>query len=147
MSENLAASLMEKVLAPCLVVNEQIELLAGSVYLLSGGKDFQLKEKYGKTYIVPVSDAESIYHPSFDKLTESLIGLDDVTSACVILSGLGSDGSKYLSELKKKNVEIVVQDPETAVAPGMPKSAIQTGAVARVLRVPELCSYLRKWAA
>jgi chemotaxis response regulator CheB len=147
MSENLRTSLVGKVLAPCRVVYDQTELLPGSVYLLSGGKDFGLKKKYGKIYLVPQTDSESVYHPSFNKLTESLLALDDLTSACVILSGLGADGSKYLTELKKKNVEILVQDPETAIAPGMPRSAIQTGAVNRVLGVSELRSYIGRWAA
>lgn len=147
MSESLASALNAKMLMPCNLIREQTELNPGQVYFLSGGRDFELKEKYGKLYLVPSIDSESAYHPSFNKLTGSLLGISHMTSCCFVLSGLGADGSKYLSQLQKKGIAIVAQDPEGAVAPGMPKAAIQTGAVSEVLGVTELHKYLGKIAA
>lgn len=147
MSDSLACALNAKMLMPCNLIKEQTELHAGKVYLLSGGVDFELKEKYGKLYIVPSHDEESAFHPSFNKLTGSLLDISNLTGCCFVLSGLGADGSKHLFQLQKKGIAIIAQDPEGAVAPGMPKAAIQTGAVSEILGITELYKYLGKMAA
>lgn len=147
MSSELASTLVSKMLVPCEVIHESQELIKGRVYLLSGGKDFELSERYGKLYIQKTVDESSYYHPSFNKLTESLLNISSVSSGCIILSGLGSDGSKFLSELNKHEVPIVVQDPSTAVAPGMPNAAIETGVRVQIKKTDGIRDYLRKLAA
>jgi two-component system CheB/CheR fusion protein len=51
----------------------------------------------------------------------------------VILSGTGSDGSRGIIDIKDAGGFVLVQDPDSAKFDGMPKSAIETGAVDTVL--------------
>jgi two-component system, chemotaxis family, CheB/CheR fusion protein len=48
-------------------------------------------------------------------------------AACIILSGMGSDGTLGLKAIKGELGMVMVQDPETARYDGMPRSAIATG--------------------
>lgn len=58
----------------------------------------------------------------------------------VILSGTGSDGSKGLVEIKQAGGLAIAQEPESARFDGMPKSAIETGAVDQILPPEEIPS-------
>jgi len=63
-------------------------------------------------------------------------------AVCVILSGAGTDGSLGLRAIKEHNGLVVVQDPVEAEHDGMPRSAVATDAVDRVLPVEEIADVL-----
>ncbi len=65
----------------------------------------------------------------FDFLLRSLAENCAERSACVVLSGTGSDGSEGLRALKAAGGFAIAQQPEEAEYDGMPRSAILTGAV------------------
>ena len=46
---------------------------------------------------------------------------------CVILSGMGTDGTLGLKAVKEKGGMVLVQDPASAKFDGMPRSAIDSG--------------------
>jgi two-component system, chemotaxis family, CheB/CheR fusion protein len=72
--------------------------------------------------------------PSIDILFESLISERAQASVTVVLlSGTGHDGSVHLEALKKNDVLIIAQDPQTAIYEGMPNSAIKTKNVDLIL--------------
>jgi two-component system CheB/CheR fusion protein len=71
----------------------------------------------------------------FDFLLRSLAQDDSVRAACVVLSGTGTDGSIGALDIKHAGGLVVAQLPEEAAYDGMPRSAIETGAVAAVLPV------------
>ena len=76
----------------------------------------------------------------FDFLLHSLAQDVCGRAICVVLSGTGADGSSGLKAVKEKGGLVIAQDPEEARYDGMPRSAIQTGAVDLVLpaaRIPE----------
>jgi two-component system CheB/CheR fusion protein len=74
----------------------------------------------------------------FDFLLHSLAEACAGRAACVVLSGTGADGSLGLRALKAKGGLIIAQDPNEASYAGMPRSAIQTGAVDLILRVADI---------
>ncbi len=69
----------------------------------------------------------------FDFLLDSLAEDCAARAIGVVLSGTGNDGSLGLKTLKAAGGMVFVQDPEDARFDGMPRSAIATGAVDRVL--------------
>ena len=71
----------------------------------------------------------------FDILLRSMAGELGPRAVCVVLSGTGSDGSSGLLEIKAKGGLVIVQDPGEASFDGMPRRAIDTGAVDMVLPV------------
>jgi len=69
----------------------------------------------------------------FDFLLRSLAQEYGERAVCVILSGTGADGSLGLKAVKEKDGLVIAQDPSDAAFDGMPRNAIQTGAVDLVL--------------
>ncbi len=66
-------------------------------------------------------------------------------AACVVLSGTGGDGSDGLRAVKEAGGLTIVQDPETAKYDGMPRSAVATGLVDKVLSVAEMPGAIREY--
>ncbi|PBN43587.1 histidine kinase [Sphingobium sp. D43FB] len=83
----------------------------------------------------------------FDFLIKSLAETYGPRTACIILSGTGSDGSLGIAELKAKGGFIIAQKPEEAEYDGMPRSAIDTGLVDAILPVQEMPEALEKFGA
>ena len=59
-------------------------------------------------------------------------------AAAIILSGTGTDGTLGVKEIKANDGLVFVQQPESAIYDGMPRSAISTGLVDMVLPPEEM---------
>jgi two-component system CheB/CheR fusion protein len=81
----------------------------------------------------------------FDFLLNSLAEDSGPRAACVILSGTGADGSLGLLSLKRHGGFVIAQDPEQAEYDGMPRSAIETGAVDAVLPIARMPAALTEF--
>jgi two-component system CheB/CheR fusion protein len=68
----------------------------------------------------------------FTILLESL-AKSNHRSVAVVLSGIDSDGAAALAEFREHGGIVIAQEPYTALYPGMPFAAIQTGVVDYVL--------------
>lgn len=86
----------------------------------------------------------------FDFLLHSLAQGYGERAICLILSGTGADGSIGLKAVKEKGGLVIAQDPGEATFDGMPRNAIQTGAVDLILplaRIPDaLLTFHRRMA-
>ena len=80
----------------------------------------------------------------FDFLLNSMAGEYGTRAICVVLSGTGADGSIGLQAVKAAGGLVIAQDPTEAGYDGMPRSAIATGAVDRVLEVASIPDALSK---
>ena len=78
----------------------------------------------------------------FDHLLTTLALAYGRRGICVILSGTGADGCLGLKAVKQHGGMVLAQDPTEASYDGMPRSAIATGLVDRVLPVAEIPSAL-----
>jgi two-component system CheB/CheR fusion protein len=78
----------------------------------------------------------------FDFLLASLAAAYGSEAACVILSGTGADGSAGLVAISDRGGLVLVQEPTEATYDGMPRAAIETGKVDRVLPVGEIPAVL-----
>lgn len=146
-SLNIVESLSKHIKHRMRFVEKSTELIKGNTYILSGSSDFEIRNKYNKLFLEPVGITTESYHPSFNVLTGSLTKLNGIKMGCIILSGLGDDGSKHLKDLKNKKVKILVQDPNSAVAPFMPRAAITTGQVDHIYDEVQLQDFLKRSAA
>ena len=89
---------------------------------------------------------KNINHP-IDIFFRSLAEAYENRAVAVILSGTGSDGTNGIRSIKDKNGVIIVQSPESAKLDGMPRSAIATGFVDRVLNPDSIAREMRHIAA
>jgi two-component system CheB/CheR fusion protein len=74
----------------------------------------------------------------FDFLLRSLADGVGERAVCVVLSGMGADGSLGAKAVKEKDGLVIAQDPDEADFDGMPRSAIKTGMVDLVLPAAEI---------
>jgi two-component system, chemotaxis family, protein-glutamate methylesterase/glutaminase len=80
--------------------------------------------------------------PSIDVLFESLAKeCGNRTTAC-LLTGMGKDGAAGLLALRRAGAMTFAQDEESSVIFGMPKAAIELGAVDRVLPLDQMATAL-----
>ncbi|GHA62159.1 chemotaxis protein CheB [Pontibacter akesuensis] len=100
------------------------------VYVLPSGK--QLTIEHGR---LRLADKARSREPNFaiDLFFESMAKERGRLAVGVVLSGTGTDGTKGAIAIKAAGGMVVVQDPKTAKFDGMPRSAIDTGAVDFVL--------------
>jgi two-component system CheB/CheR fusion protein len=80
-----------------------------------------------------------------DAFFRSLAQLQDVPVAAVILSGTGADGATGLRSVKEGGGLVLVQAPETARYPDMPRNAIATGVTDLVCAVEAMPEQLAEF--
>ncbi len=76
--------------------------------------------------------------PSVDVMMESLAQNCQSPMVAVILTGMGHDGAKGLSSIKRRGGRTLAEDRSTCVVWGMPRAAVETGAVDEVLPLDEI---------
>ena len=62
----------------------------------------------------------------------------------ILLSGMGSDGTKGLHAIKKHGGHTIVQDPHTAIVSSMPTHAMDEGGIDAVLSIEHMPSYINE---
>ncbi|MCF3974982.1 chemotaxis protein CheB [Paracoccus salsus] len=82
----------------------------------------------------------------FDALLRSLARDAGASSAAIVLSGTGTDGSVGIAGIEAAGGLVIAQDPKEAGYSGMPESAIATGVVAEVLRTDEMVGAIERFA-
>lgn len=109
------------------------------VYVAPGGIHMQVKEREGKRYICLV-DSEPVnqFKPSVDILFQSACKLTDSRITSALLTGMGSDGASGLLQLKNSGAFTIAQDESSSVVFGMPRAAIDLGAVCKVSELSDI---------
>ncbi len=82
--------------------------------------------------------ADSIHVPCIDFMFSSAADVFGSRALGVLLTGLGKDGSLGLQTLRRTGAYTLIEDPATAVAPSMPESAAQLGAVIETVATGDL---------
>jgi two-component system, chemotaxis family, protein-glutamate methylesterase/glutaminase len=113
----------------------------GQTGLIMAPPGFHLAVQHGKLRLTRDPERNSC-RPSVDVLFESLAReLGSRTAAC-LLTGMGRDGAAGLLALRHAGAFTIAQDETTSVVFGMPKEAIQIGAVDRVLALEQIAPAL-----
>ena len=104
-------------------------LEAGTVYIAMGGKHLNIVPMSGKYTIHYTNEpAREGVKPCANYMYESLTESRFDQIVCVVMTGMGSDGTQGIQNLKKKKkTHVIVQEASTCAVYGMPKSAVQAG--------------------
>ncbi len=134
MPKGFTASLAERINSQAnLTVKEAEEgevLKPNIVYIAPGGRHLQIIDNPQGKMCCRVYDDPPVNNlrPCADVMYESLKKVSADHIICAVLTGMGADGTKGISSLKKsKDLYVVTQSEETCVVYGMPKSADQAG--------------------
>jgi len=115
-------------------------LKAGTVYVAPAGKQMQAQRKSGQLtlHIGDEAPIATLYHPSVDVMFLSLAKAVGKGTLGVILTGMGSDGTKGMKELKELEGFAIAESEETCVVYGMPRSLVDAGLADRVVPLGEI---------
>ena len=122
-------------------------LKKGTVYIAPGGKHLEVKKSADGTHKIAFNDMPPIggLKPCANIMYDSLrtCGYDQVV--CVVLTGMGADGTNGILELeKKKPIYVIAQDAKSCVVYGMPKAIADTGLVNEVVPLTEVAKTITK---
>ncbi|MBZ0156359.1 MAG: chemotaxis response regulator protein-glutamate methylesterase [Alphaproteobacteria bacterium] len=126
-----------------ITVKEAVEgepLKPGLALVAPGGGHMRVTRGRGIETVVSISinKEDFIYRPSVDALMTSVAELFPGRALGVILTGMGNDGVKGLTILKRTGGRIFAQDEETCVVYGMPKAVVDAGIADKVLSLEEM---------
>ena len=102
----------------------------GKIYIAPGGKQMKIiAGSDGLTRKIKITDdpPENSCKPSVDYLFRSIAQYYVGRATGVIMTGMGSDGSKGLVQMKNNGSFIIAQNEETCTVYGMPKEPIESG--------------------
>ena len=115
-------------------------LMPGNVYVAMGGKHLNVLNMAGK-YTIHYSDEPSRegVKPCANYMYESLMDSKFDRIVCVVLTGMGADGTEGIGHLKeKKKIHVIVQEASTCAVYGMPKSAVNAGLADQVVPLEQI---------
>ncbi len=115
------------------------KLAAGTVYIAPGDFHLTLRRDASGTYVKLNKDpAIGGLRPAVDPMMVSVAETYGTKTVGVILTGMGHDGAKGMQAIKRLHGRTIAEDQSTSVVFGMPKAAIEAGAVDTVLPLPQV---------
>lgn len=129
-TKSLAASLDSKCALKVKEAEDREILRDNTIYIAPGGKQMKLVASAdGRNRQIKITNdpPENSCRPSVDYLFRSVGDYYVGRTTAVIMTGMGSDGTKGLKILSQKGAMIIAQNEETCVVYGMPKAPIETG--------------------
>ncbi len=129
-TQSLATSLNKKCSLRVKEAANREPIEANTVYIAPGGKQMRLVAAAdGQRRLIQVTNdpPENSCRPSVDYLFRSVADYYVGRTTAVIMTGMGSDGTKGLGILKEKGAHVIAQDEASCVVYGMPKAPIELG--------------------
>jgi two-component system chemotaxis response regulator CheB len=131
-TKSLAASLNAKCALSVKEAEDGEAIQANVAYIAPGGKQMKLVASTdGRNRLIKLTNdpPENSCRPSVDYLFRSVADYYVGRATAVIMTGMGSDGTKGLEILKKKSAIVIGQDRATSVVYGMPKTPAEKGLI------------------
>ncbi|MBI3873578.1 MAG: chemotaxis-specific protein-glutamate methyltransferase CheB, partial [Arcobacter sp.] len=118
-------------------------LRKGCAYLAPGNMHLTL-EKRGNDYVTKLLDTAKVsrHKPSVDIMFRSLNNTVGGGAMAIMMTGMGDDGTIGMKELFINGAYTVAQDEKSCVVFGMPKQAIEAGAVKDICSLDDIARYI-----
>lgn len=119
----------------------------GTVYIAKGGYQMRLKRQSDGQYAISISEEPARHGllPCADIMYESLVDSEFDQITCVVLTGMGGDGTAGITKLNKnKNTYVIAQNEETSIVYGMPKVIKDAGLVDEIVALNEVSDAITK---
>ena len=112
----------------------------GTVYIAKGGKHLNVNVS-GMKHVIHYTDQplrEGV-KPCADYMYESLTQSRYDTVVCVVLTGMGADGTKGISNLElNKKIHVIAQNEDSCAVYGMPKNVVNAGLANQVVPLEQV---------
>ena len=123
------------------------DILRRGMALVAPGDFHMVLRKSGESgYGVSLKQGPKIHfcRPSVDVLFESAAPLVGRRAVAGLLTGMGEDGAAGLLKLRQGGARTFVQDQKTCVVYGMPRVAVEMGAVESILPLDKIAEHIVK---
>ena len=116
---------------------------AGHIYLAPGGRHMRVT-RHGSDTVIALDDGPPVNFckPAVDPLFTSAIDVWQGAIMAVILTGMGSDGTRGGKDIIAAGGSVIAQDEASSVVWGMPGAAAHAGICAAVLPLPQIAPKL-----
>ncbi len=133
------ATWLDKILALKVGIGEAGKTLQpGTVYISPASAHMKIGQ--GRTIAFRPRQSSDIYYPSCNILLASAGEIYGSSAIGIVLTGMGNDGVQGLQTIKKAGGFTIAQDEQSSVIFGMPRAAIESGAVDSILSIPEMAA-------
>ena len=146
-TQSLAKSLNSK----CAIEVKEAEngeiLRPNTAFIAPGGKQMKITAHAdGKHRVVKITDDPPINSckPSADYLFNSVASHYIGRATGVIMTGMGSDGSKGLKQMLSNGASIIAQDQESCTVYGMPKEPAESGTAEKIVPLNKIAAEIVK---
>ena len=146
-TKSLANSLNAKCALTVKEAQDGEAIQANVVYIAPGGKQMKLVASAdGSNRLIKITDdpPENSCKPSADYLFRSIADYYVGRATAVIMTGMGSDGTKGLQILKQKGTLIIGQNEASCVVYGMPKAPAELGLTDLVVPLDKIAGEIVK---
>ena len=124
------------------LVDRMMTMAAGTVYIAADDTNITIT---ANRTIRPARTPHSTgATPNIDQLFSSAAESCTSPVTALLLTGMGSDGASGLARLRAAGALTLGQAPDTCAVDSMPRSAIERGAVEKVLTPDEMASFLSR---
>jgi two-component system, chemotaxis family, protein-glutamate methylesterase/glutaminase len=128
---------------------EDGELLKnGTAYIAPGGSHLKVKrDRAGlKAVLDDLEPPRNSHRPAVDVMFESASEIAGYDKIAIIMTGMGSDGSKGLVKLKEMGkVKAIAETEDSCIVYGMPKAAISTNLVDDIESLENIAGCIMKY--
>jgi two-component system, chemotaxis family, protein-glutamate methylesterase/glutaminase len=109
-------------------------IIRGRALIAPGNRHMEVRRN-GARYYVELHDDPPVnrHRPSVDVLFRSAAKYAGKNAIGVIMTGMGADGALGVYDMHQAGAYTIAQDESTCVVFGMPKEAIKTGGVTKIL--------------
>jgi two-component system chemotaxis response regulator CheB len=116
---------------------------SGAALVAPGGRHMEVVRSAGKLVVKLARSAPVRGHrPSADVLFRSVAKTVGARAVGVILTGMGEDGAEGMVAIHAAGGYTIAQDEASSVVYGMPRAAIERGAVDRIVSLADLGPHL-----
>ncbi len=118
-------------------------VIAGGIYVAPGGRHLRVaRGADGPTVALGDDPAINFCKPSVDPLFATAAEVWGAASLALVLTGMGSDGTRGARAIIAAGGSVVAQDEATSVVWGMPRAVAQAGLCAAVLPLDQIAAQI-----
>lgn len=128
--------------------SEGQQILPGHAYVAPGGKHLQVRRD-GARFVCHLDDGDPVnrHKPSVEVMFKSVATNVGSNALCVLLTGMGDDGSDAMGIMREAGAPTIAQDEQTSVVWGMPGEAVKRGHADEVLPLHHIAERILHYAS
>lgn len=111
------------------------------VYIAKGGYHLKFKKVGPSVYTELSTEPSNVFNiPGVDVMVDSIAELYGKECLGVIMTGMGSDGCKGLTNLKRMGGTIIAQNEPSCIVYGMPRAVVAAGIADEIVPLDEIAA-------